>query len=92
MSLIFLRAGMTSEELGMTSKTPSPIDFSSKNQQVFCPMSFVNPSFPAYLSLPREAAINSRFILAMFVMEISFGHSTSQAPVLEHIPKPSASI
>src|SRR5690606_3461295 len=34
----------------------------------------------------------SRFILAIFSSEIPFGHSTSQAPVLEQLPNPSSSI
>ena len=34
----------------------------------------------------------SRFIRAMFSNEIPFGHSTSQAPVLVQLPKPSSSI
>ena len=34
----------------------------------------------------------SLFILAMLESVISFGHSTSQAPVLLQLPKPSSSI
>ena len=34
----------------------------------------------------------SLFILAIFVIEIPFGHSTSHAPVLVQLPKPSSSI
>jgi hypothetical protein len=41
---------------------------------------------------PIEAARYSRFKRAMLVIEISFGHSASQAVMLEQRPKPSASI
>ena len=34
----------------------------------------------------------SRFMRAIFSKEIPFGHSTSQAPVLVQLPKPSSSI
>ena len=39
-----------------------------------------------------EAFISSLFILAMLSSDIPFGHSTSQAPVLEQFPNPSKSI
>src|SRR5690606_36131819 len=45
-----------------------------------------------YLYYFTLALIYSRFIRAMFSREIPFGHSTSQAPVLVQLPKPSASI
>jgi len=35
---------------------------------------------------------NSRFMRAIFSKETPLGHSTSQAPVLVQLPKPSASI
>jgi hypothetical protein len=38
------------------------------------------------------AAKKSLFNLAMFEIEISFGHSASQAPVLVHEPNPSSSM
>lgn len=40
----------------------------------------------------KLAARYSRFIRAIFSREIPFGHSTSQAPVLVQLPKPSKSI
>ena len=39
-----------------------------------------------------EAFISSLFILAILSSDIPFGHSTSQAPVLEQFPNPSRSI
>lgn len=38
------------------------------------------------------ALMNSLFILAILSKDIPFGHSTSQAPVLEQFPNPSKSI
>ena len=40
----------------------------------------------------RFAAIYSLFIFAITERVMPFGHSTSQAPVLEQFPKPSSSI
>src|SRR5680860_1910225 len=40
----------------------------------------------------RLAFTYSLFIRAIFLREISLGHSTSQAPVFVQLPKPSASI
>lgn len=42
--------------------------------------------------LVKTALRYSRLSLAILVIDISFGHSASQAPTLEHLPKPSASI
>jgi hypothetical protein len=45
-----------------------------------------------YVPYPIEPLKNSRFILAMLLSDIPFGHSTSHAPVLVQLPNPSASI
>lgn len=45
-----------------------------------------------FYPLSTNAEMYSLFILAMFSREIPFGHSTSQAPVLEQFPNPSSSI
>lgn len=57
------------------------------------------PSLSRFPSLPAAsfcystfALMYSRFSLAICDTEISFGHSASQAYVLEHAPNPSASI
>ena len=45
-----------------------------------------------FYPLSKLADMYSLFILAITSREIPFGHSTSQAPVLEQFPKPSSSM